>query len=133
MIKEILLNAIKLLNDSNEFKYVAKDWGQLEMSNAPIQYPCALADLTQIECTTDTKSSEKMSFTLTLKLADHSSAISTMRGDISTSLDYLDTIERVICLLRDNGYQFVRAYNNPEIGNIASHTIIFRKGVRIQL
>lgn len=133
MTKNIVLDAIKALHQSNKFRYVGKDWGQLDMTNPAVAYPCALVDLPGFEDTAETKSTNKIAYTISVRFADMIPTISSQSPDMSASLNYMDRMDDIIELLKQYQYQFVRAYDNPERENVTDYILVFRKTVRTAL
>lgn len=133
MTKNIVLDAIKALHESNQFRYVGKDWGQLDMTNPAVAYPCVLVDIPGFENNEETKGAYKRSYTISVRFADFIPTISSNSPDIAASLNYMDRMDNIIELLKQYQYQFIRAYDNPERENVTDYILVFRKTVRTAL
>lgn len=133
MIKNIVLDAINLLQSSNKFRYVAKDWGQLDMDKPPVIFPCALINLSGFEDLDETKLTNKRSYTIYVRFADTFAPLSGTSPNIDRSLDYMDRMDDIIDAMQAEDYKFIRAFDNPERENVTDYILIFKKAVRIPL
>lgn len=133
MIKQIVLDAINLLHASNKFRYVGKDWGQLDMERPAIAFPCVLVNLPGFEDSEETKGGNKRSYTISVEFADIVQTVSSQSDHIGKSLDYMDRMDEIITIMAAGDYKFIRAYNNTEQENITNYILVFRKTVRIPL
>lgn len=133
MIKQIVLDAINLLHSSNKFRYVGKDWGQLDMDKPPVSFPCVLINLPGFEDAEETKGANKRSYTISVEYADIQQTVSSQYDNIGKSLDYMDRMDEIIAIMDKGDYKFVRAYDNPERDNITDYIMVFKKVVRTPL
>ena len=50
-MKQIFLSIQNRLAEIEELSYIDKDWGQLQYEQPPVQWPCALIDVANIDYT----------------------------------------------------------------------------------
>lgn len=113
-MKQLLTSVINCLSTVEGIAYAAENWGQLELREAPLRYPCALAAIQSADLSPYTKQHNKAVVTLTVRLAMPVRATSASAGTdhLEESLKLFDLIERVrLALTHLEGEQF----NRPEL------------------
>jgi len=66
----IFTEVLSLLSQVPELRFVGEDWGQLNFEQPPVNFPCALVDLFEIDYSDAGKNLQKADAKLTISIAD---------------------------------------------------------------
>lgn len=68
---QTLINSIiARINELADFRYVARNWNQLSYEQPPVQFPCALVDITSVNYSQLAHGSYRADATITVTIAD---------------------------------------------------------------
>lgn len=68
---EQIINCIdNTLSETNLFRYQAPDWGQLELLNPPVQFPCVLVGLDTLKYSKQGADHQKVEGEVVITIAD---------------------------------------------------------------
>lgn len=108
-MKQIFLSIQNRLAEIEELSYIDKDWGQLQYEQPPVQWPCALIDVANIDYTQQGKGAQTAQASITITVADTipatSSYQSPTREDSYAIIDLLEEIHQKLQLF-SNGSTF---------------------------
>lgn len=86
---QTLINSIiARISELTDFRYVARNWNQLSYEQPPVQFPCALVDITSINYSQLAHGSYRADATITVTIADQQLA----RDAVDHFLDIVDTL-----------------------------------------
>jgi hypothetical protein len=66
----IFLNLLERLTGISELRYIGEDWGQLSLDQPPVNFPCALLDLAEVNYTQGGRGTQQAEAILNVTLAD---------------------------------------------------------------
>ena len=97
-MKQIFLNIQNRLADQvPALHYIDKNWGQLNIPQPPVQWPCCLIDLDSIDYSQASDRCRLAEASISLTIADHHTVRSSAKAPSkSDAYDILDTISAVI-------------------------------------
>lgn len=97
-MKQIFLSIQDYLAEQvTKLKYIDKNWGQLNIPQPPVQWPCCLIDVASIDYTQTSDLDRLADATIELTIADHHTVRSSAKAPSkSDAYEILDTIEAVI-------------------------------------
>ena len=97
-MKQIFLNIQDRLADQvPALRYIDKNWNQLNMPQPPVQWPCCLIDLDNIEYSQTSGSDRLADATIRLTVADHHTVRSSAKAPSKNeAYDILDILEAVM-------------------------------------
>ena len=108
-MKQIFLSIQNRLAEIDELSYIDKDWGQLQYEQPPVQWPCALIDVANIDYTQQGNGAQTAQASITITVADTipatSSYQSPTREDSYAIIDLLEEIQQKLQLF-SNGSTF---------------------------
>ena len=86
---QTLINSIiARINELADFRYVARNWNQLSYEQPPVQFPCALVDITSVNYSQLAHGSYRADATITVTIADQQLA----RDAVDHFLDVVNTL-----------------------------------------
>lgn len=101
-MKQIFLSIQNRLAEIEELSYIDKDWGQLQYEQPPVQWPCALIDVANIDYTQQGNGAQTAQASITITVADTipatSSYQSPTREDSYAIIDLLEEIHQKLQL-----------------------------------
>ena len=81
-------------------QYIDKNWGQLNIPQPPVKWPCCLIDLDSIDYTMGTHSTRLANASIVLTIADHHTVRSSaLAPSKNAAYDILDLIEDIFTAL----------------------------------
>ncbi len=97
-MKQIFLSIQDYLAEQvTNLKYIDKNWGQLNIPQPPVQWPCCLIDVASIDYTQTSDLGRLADASIELTIADHHAVRSSAKAPSkSDAYDILDVIEDVI-------------------------------------
>ena len=97
-MKQIFLSIQDYLAEQvTNLKYIDKNWGQLNIPQPPVQWPCCLIDVASIDYTHTSDLGRLADASIELTIADHHTVRSSAKAPSkSDAYDILDVIEDVI-------------------------------------
>lgn len=97
-MKQIFLNIQDRLADQvPALRYIDKNWNQLNMPQPPVQWPCCLIDIDNIDYSQTSSSDRLADATISLTIAtQHTVRSSTKAPSKSDAYDVLDVLESVM-------------------------------------
>lgn len=100
-MKQIFLSIqSRLASSASSLKYIDKNWGQLNLPQPPIKFPCCLIDIDSIDYSMGTLSTRLANASIILTIADHHSVRSSALAPAkNNSYDILDLLEVIISAL----------------------------------
>ena len=108
-MKNIFIAIQDRLSEIPALKYIDKDWGQLQYKDAPIQWPCALIDVANIDYTQQGNGAQTAQASITITVGDTipatSSYQSPTREESYAIIDLLEEIHQKLQLF-SNGSTF---------------------------
>lgn len=73
-MKEVIRDILKRLSDVTGLAYVSADWGQLTMEQPPVEWPCALVEVTVPAYVTSSVEIQEARAVVSVTLADYINA-----------------------------------------------------------
>lgn len=103
-MKTILNYIQERLSNEPKLRYIAENWGQLELENPPLLFPCALIDLTEVNYSSNLGNSQQAQTTLVINIANKAQNVSQNASPDAknASYEYYDILEGISKLL--HGY-----------------------------
>ena len=104
-MKQIFLTIQNKLAEITNLRYIDKDWGQLQYEQPPVQWPCALIDVTNVDYTQQGRGAQLGNALICITVGNvnpvPSSANAPSRADSYATIDLLDEIHQKLQLLSD--------------------------------
>lgn len=69
-MKTVIQEIQKRLSGCEKLRYIAENWGQLELDNPPLLFPCVLVDISEVSYTQNLFRTQQGVATLTIDLAN---------------------------------------------------------------
>lgn len=100
-MKQIFLSIqSRLASLVSSLQYIDKNWGQLNIPQPPVKWPCCLIDLDSIDYSMATNGTRLAEASIILTIADHHTVRSSAQAPAkANAYDILDLIEDVISAL----------------------------------
>lgn len=100
-MKQIFLSIQERLAEQvPALRYIDKNWGQLNLPQPPVQWPCCLIDLDSIDYSQIARDGRRAVATISLTVADCHTARSSAKAPAKASAyDILDTVQAVVAAL----------------------------------
>lgn len=104
-MKQIFLTIQNKLAEITNLRYIDKDWGQLQYENPPVQWPCALVDVTNVDYTQQGRGTQLGNALICITIGNvnpvPSSGNAPNRADSYATIDLLNEIHQKLQLLSD--------------------------------
>ena len=95
-MKQILLSIQQRLTELTGLRYIDRDWGQLQYEQPPVQFPCALIDVANIDFTQQGRGAQLGEATVTVTIANINPVPSSaLAPDPAASYETIDLMEEV--------------------------------------
>ena len=95
-MKQILLSIQQRLTELNGLRYIDRDWGQLQYEQPPVQFPCVLIDVANIDFTQQGRGAQLGEATVTVTIANINPVPSSaLAPDPAASYGTIDLLEEV--------------------------------------
>ncbi len=105
-MKEAFKDILERLKTIPELRYVGEDWGQLNFEQPPVDWPCALIDLSNAEFSSSGMKAQQTEATVNITIADiryHSVSSALPPEQEAKAFEIFDLIDKVNRLLHGTG------------------------------
>lgn len=105
-MKTVLLDIQNRLSHTEIFRYVGEDWGQLNLEQPPVNFPCALIDLENIQYSSAGKGVQQAEAVINISIADiRRNGVSTdlPGGETDTEYEIFSLIDQANNVLHGHG------------------------------
>lgn len=104
-MKQIFLTIQNKLSEITSLRYIDKDWGQLQYEQPPVQWPCALIDVTNVDYVQQGRGAQLGNALICVTVGNinpvPSSAAAPNRANSYATIELLDEIHQKLQLLSD--------------------------------
>lgn len=121
-MKQLFLKIQTRLSAIQAIKYIDKDWGQLQMDNPPVNWPCVLIDVENVNYTQMGRGYQKADADITITVANinnvRSSAMAPNKSSAYATIDLMETIHQSLQLFAGDGdFQPLQRTNLKKVFN----------------
>lgn len=101
-MKQVFIDIERRLKEIDSLRYISEDWGQLNFERPPVNYPCALIDLGEADCSQAGNRSQMVEAVARITIADiryqgiHPEAPEADRERAFGIFDLIDEVNRAL-------------------------------------